>query len=358
MTDHNLLLDILKNPTGMAELGTGQWNRLLLDAHLLKLRGRLAYEARASGLWQDLPEKVRQILTNAEVETTARQRKIRWEINRVRRALFGFSDKVILLKGGGYLAQNLDCARGRICADIDILVAKNNLDIVENHLLTAGYYSEVLNDYDQKYYRQWAHELPPLRHPDRMVEVDIHHNILQLTSRYSLDIDPMIRAAVKVEDNIYTLCPEDMLIHSFVHLFVDGSVKASLRNLLEQHDMIVEFSRDSTFWPRLMDRAEELKLTRPVFYGLRYCRYFLDSPVPDEVTARGTRAAPGAAILKIMDLMVRRSMVPYGDNRSKLTDYLATNGLYIRAHWLRMPFMMLVGHLTAKFFRRYGFGRS
>lgn len=358
MTNRNLLLRILKNPAGMAQLGTGQWNSLLYDAHMLKLRGRIAYEARTTGLWQDLPEKVRQILTNAEVETEARQRKIRWEINRVRRALFGFKDKIILLKGGGYLARQLDCARGRICADIDILVARKNLDIVENYLLTAGYHSEILNAYDQKYYREWAHELPPLRHPDRMVEVDVHHNILQVTSRFSTDIDPMIRAAVPVGENIYTLCPEDMLIHSFVHLFVDGAIKASLRNLLEQHDMIMEFSRDDGFWSRLIDRAGEMKLARPVFYGLRYCRYFLDTSVPDNIMTRIEQAAPGAAILKIMDLMVKRTMVPYGGNRSKLTDYLATNGLYIRAHWLRMPFMMLVGHLAAKFRRRYGFGRS
>jgi len=358
MTERNLFLRILKTPTLMTGLDINQWNRLLYQAHMLKLRGRLAADARSGGLWQKLPDKIQQILTSAEIDTQARQRKILWETNRIRRALFGFDGRVILLKGGGYLARGLACARGRICADIDILVARKNLDIVENALFIAGYGSQVLNEYDQKYYRQWAHELPPLRHPDRMVEVDVHHNIVQMTSKFSVDIGLMISDAILLEDNIYTLSPEDMLLHSFVHLFVDGTIKASLRNLLEQHDMIAEFSGDPGFWPGFIARAEELNLLRPVFYGLHYCQYFFDSPIPDEIMVRVGKAAPNRVTLKVMDMMVARVMIAYGDDRSKLTDYLATNGLYIRSHWLRMPFMMLVRHLAVKSLRRYGLGKS
>lgn len=358
MTNQPLILQILKKPYLMQELDVHDWNRVLLDAYMLKLRGRLAHDAKEYRLWEDLPIKVRQILTSAQVEADSGQRKITWEVNRVRRALFGFEDKIILVKGGAYLAKGLKCAHGRNSADIDILVAKKNLDKVENYLLIAGYSSQVMNEYDQQYYREWGHELPPLVHPDRMVEVDVHHTILQVTNKLSPKIDLMIGAAEQVEDNIYVLCKEDMLLHSIVHQFVDGTIKASLRNLLEQHDMIMEFSHDPDFWPRFMNRAEELNLVRPVFYCLRYCRHFLDTKIPDEIMTRAGRAAPVFIILKLMDLMVFRAMVPYGKGRSKLTDYLATNGLYIRSHWLRMPPMMLFQHLIKKFFRRFAIGKS
>ncbi len=353
-----LLLGILQAPRKMRDLDIAGWNRVLYEAHMLKLRGRLAHDARAHGLWDALPEKVRQILINAEIEAAARQRKIMWEVNRVRRALFGFHDKVILVKGGAYIAKDMKGAQGRTSADIDILVAKKNLDIVENHLFMAGYGSQIQNEYDQKYYREWAHELPPLVHPDRMVEVDVHHNILQVTSRYKPDIERMIADSVPLEDNIHVLCNEDMLLHSILHQFVDGALKASLRNLLEQDDMIREFARDPDFWPRFMDRAAEMNLGRPVFYALRYCRDFLKTEVPQEVWARANRHAPGALTLWLMDRMVRRVMIPYGAKGSRLTSYLATNGLYLRAHWLRMPAWMLLRHLTVKFFRRFRVEKS
>ncbi len=358
MSKQNFLTEILKNPPLMADLDIEGWNEVLFDAHMLKLRGRLAHDARAHGLWDSLPAKVQQILTNATIEAAARQRKIMWEVNRVRRALFDFKGRVILVKGAAYVARELACASGRSSVDVDILVAKNHLDMVENHLLLAGYNSQILNDYDQQYYREWAHELPPLLHPDRMVEVDVHHTILQVTNRLSPNIDLMISSAVLLEDNIYVLSDEDMLLHSIVHQFVDGTLKASLRNLLEQHDMMAEFSMNPDFWSRFMDRAEEMNFGRPVFYCLRYCRHFLDTPVPNEILSRAEKYAPGRVSLKLMDMMIFRVMNPYGKGRSKLTDYLATNGLYMRSHWLRMPPLMLAGHLMRKFFRRLSFIKS
>jgi len=358
MREKGLLLDVLINPQAMLELDIRGWNKILLESHILKLRARLAHDAMASGLWDEIPLEAQRILTNARIETEARHRKIRWEVNRVNRALFGFEDKIILVKGAAYLARNLACASGRTSVDIDILVAKKNLDIVENFLFMAGYGSRVLNDYDQQYYREWGHELPPIIHPDRLIEVDVHHNILQVTNRLSPNIDLMITEAKVLEGNLYVLCDEDMLLHSIVHQFVDGTVKGSLRNLLEQHDMFLEFSKRADFWPCFMKRAEALNFTRPVFYSLRYCRLFLETDMPDEVTFWAEKFAPNPLTLKVMDLMILRAMVPFGQGRSKLTDYLATNGLYIRSHALRMPPMLLATHLTRKFLRRLGFSKA
>jgi len=353
----NLLLQILKTPPLMTALDIKGWNQVLFEAHMLKLRARLVYDAEVNGLWSALPDKVQQILTNAKIETAARQRKIMWEMNRVSRALNDFKDKVILVKGAAYLTRNLKCAGGRDSVDLDILVSRKNLDIVENHLLLAGYVSQVLDDYDQQYYREWAHELPPLVHPSRLVEVDVHHTILQVTNRLSPDIDLMINASQPLEGHFHTLCDEDMLLHSIVHQFVDGTLKSSLRNLLEQHDMMMEFGVKPEFWTKFMDRAEALRLGRPVFYSLRYCAHFLDTPIPDAVMVRAKKNAPGRAVQKLMDLLIFRTMVPFGAangrRRSKLTDFLSTNGLYIRSHWLRMPPMMLIAHLSRKFYRRF-----
>jgi hypothetical protein len=111
---------------------------------------------------------------------------MRWEISRIQRALASVDTPIIFLKGAAYLMSALANAKGRLSSDIDILVAKNMLPQVESALIEHGWEPIKLADYDQLYYRTWAHELPPLRHRDRNTVVDVHHTILPLTAGFIL----------------------------------------------------------------------------------------------------------------------------------------------------------------------------
>lgn len=338
----------------MKNLSIAEWNILLFDAHAAGLRGRLGEDILANGLWEEMPQKVRQIFESSMVDAKAGQRKIMWELNRIRRALYGFDGKIILLKGAAYIALGLNVSRGRISADIDILVAKNRLDQVEDLMLKAGWQHHVLNEYDQRYYRLWAHELPPLKHPDRQLEVDIHHNILPQTSRLKPDIDLMIEDAVKIDKNIHCLSPQDMLLHSAVHLFHDGEIRGSIRNLLEQHDMIGEYAQEACFWQTLLSRAKALGLSRPLFYTLHYCMMFLETEIPETVLRDMKKYAPNYLTGKMMDFMVSRILLVPGAGQSTMLYYLSCKILYMRSHWLKMPPVLLLRHLTTKFFRQFG----
>jgi hypothetical protein len=46
--------------------------------------------------------------------------------------------------------------------------------MIEKRLWLLGWLSEELTEHDEKYYRKWAHETPPLRHSKRGTIVDIH----------------------------------------------------------------------------------------------------------------------------------------------------------------------------------------
>ena len=89
-----------------------------------------------------------------------------------------FSSKVVLLKGAAYIALGLPLAEGRRIADIDILTEKQNLRAAERELIFYGWAKTKTDDYDQRYYREWMHEIPPLQHRQRGTVVDVHHNIL------------------------------------------------------------------------------------------------------------------------------------------------------------------------------------
>jgi hypothetical protein len=258
---------------------------------------------------------------------------------------------LVPLKGLGYLRAGLPVAQGRSFADVDILVRRDDLPSVERALLDAGWEHQKLDTYDQRYYREWMHEIPPLRHPDRGMEVDIHHTILPLTSRLSPDPELLWSASTPLDEpRLRVLAPADMVLHSAVHLLQDGEVKGGFKELLDLHQLVVHFGQQAGFWEGLPVRARQLGLQRPLFYALHLCADLLRTPVPPRVMAEVGEDAPrpfgGRIVLGLM-ARVLRPRHPEGRG-TPVSDWL----LYVRSHWLRMPPWLLAAHLTRKGLRR------
>lgn len=350
MTENNILIQVLKDPYMMTGLSIDQWNICLKEAKLSGTAGRLAYDADKLSITNKLPLKVQDLFKGFLYTSASSTRKIKWEMNRVARALHDSGEKTILLKGAAYISKKLQCTHGRTSVDLDILVAKNRIDWAEEQFLKAGWQHQVINDYDQKFYREYSHELPPLVHPDRHISIDVHHSILPLTSRVSPDMDKMMAAAVQADDGFYVFSNVDIILHSVVHLFQDGEIRSSIRNLLEQHDLYNEFGKDDQFWQELIPRAHALGLSRALYYSLKFCKIIFDTHIPKSVMTDINAYKPGFLTQKLMDYMVPAVISPTHGARG-LARLFAMNGLYIRSHWLRMPPMLLVKHLTIKFFR-------
>ena len=83
-------------------------------------------------------------------------------------------------------------------SDIDILVPKALLLRAESALMLHGWTGHEHDAYDQRYYRQWMHELPPMQHIRRQSVIDVHHAILPETARVRPDPARLIAAAVDV----------------------------------------------------------------------------------------------------------------------------------------------------------------
>src|SRR6185503_6572888 len=93
-----------------------------------------------------------------------------WEINRILWALTDVEVPLILLKGIAYVLAELPPARGRIYADVDLLVPEELIGKAEAGLLERGWFRTTIDPYDDRYYRVWMHEIPPLRHRERGTE--------------------------------------------------------------------------------------------------------------------------------------------------------------------------------------------
>jgi hypothetical protein len=348
-----LLLGVLVRPALMAELSEAQWDDVLSLARASHLLARLAAEAQAHGLSDRLPSGVRGQFAGATAVAAHHERKVRWELNRIERALKHLRFPLLLLKGAAYVAACLPAARGRLVSDIDVMVRRNDLDAAETALERAGWRPIKLDPYDQRYYRTWMHELAPLVHSQRGTVVDLHHTILPRTSRLKPDPAKLWSAAQPLGTGpLRVLAPPDMVLHSAAHLFHDGDLRLSLRDLVDIADLLGHFKKsERDFWPRLVSRAAELNLGRPLFYALRYCRRLLSIAIPESVSSVATRYGPPLPIVEAMDRVVPRAF--FAGSLGGAGDRSAAMLLYIRSHWLRMPPWLLARHLTHQTIARF-----
>jgi len=349
-----ILLTALREPGCMADFGPAEWDLLLRSARRTRLLGRLAVLMDEAGEIEQLPASVRDQFAAARVFVNQFQRTARWEINRILAALEGADVPLVLLKGSAYILAGLPPSRGRLLSDVDLLVPRELLDSFEQTLLAHGWESVKLEEYDQRYYRTWMHELPPLRHPERLIELDIHHTISPLTSRLRPDPAKLLADSIPLADSrLRILQPVDMVLHSAVHLFHDGEFINGLRDLVDQADLFQHFGKQAGFWEELVGRARAQGLLRPLFYSMRYTHRLLATELPDSAMSATDDGTPPGPVLHLMDYLIEAVMIPEHPDFPRHRHAVAQWLLYVRSHWLRMPPGMLLQHLARKQIMRW-----
>ncbi|MEQ1662889.1 MAG: nucleotidyltransferase family protein [Thiobacillus sp.] len=349
--DH-LLIRALRAPEIVSRFSIGDWDVFVRQARQTGLLARLYTQLEERALLGAIPAAVRWHFDAAHTLAQKQQIAVRWEINQIRSALAELNTPLILLKGAAYVIAGLPAAQGRLFNDIDILVPRELLNQTEAALMLAGWHASGLSDYDERYYRRWMHEIPPMQHIHRATVIDVHHAILPETARYFPDPEKLRAGIEPVADlpGVYVLSAADRILHSATHLFHDGELPHGLRDLTDLDLLLRQSAATPGFWLRLLQRADELQLERSLFYALRYTQHILDTPLPDKVADFMRHAAPPRWQLKLMDAIFSRVLAPFHSSCDDHWSPLARQAAYVRAHWLRMPLHLLLPHLFHKAF--------
>ena len=318
-----LLVQALRDPASVAALDAAGWNALIAASRAERLIGTLAMRVDGGGL----PDAVRPILADARRDAEREARQALWEADRASLALADFDGPVVLMKGTAYVAAGLRAGEGRFIGDLDILVPRAGIGDVEQRLIAAGWEWVKEDPYDDAYYRQWMHELPPLIHRDRDRMIDVHHTILPLTAKPKPDADAMLADAVPITERLYMLSAEDRVCHAVAHLLADGDLAGGLRNLWDIYCLLADADT-----AKLAARAERHGIAAHVRQARRLAHALYG-------TGRG-RAG-------MWDRLVLRRLLAR-DGWGRETRKLLRFGFYLRSHWLRMPPLMLARHLLTK----------
>jgi hypothetical protein len=352
VTKSYLILQAFQSPDTLVSFSLADWDLLLRQARKANLLVRLYTMLDECGLLMQVPPQPREQLEWSHAVAERHTQSVYWEVKQIRQALAKVDVPIVLLKGAAYVMAGLPLARGRIFTDVDILVPKASVPHVEAALMMHGWATTHHDAYDQSYYRTWMHELPPMQHIRRSTVIDVHHAILPETAYIHPDSDKLLAAAQSLmgQGNLKILAPSDMVLHSAVHLFHEGELHNGLRDLIDIDSLLCHFGNSSAFWIELVERAQTLELTRPLFYAIRYSTRLLHTTIPPATIKAIDSARPNRFILALMDALYSRALLPMHPSCSDWLTGIAHGLLFVRANWLRMPPLLLARHLLHKAF--------
>jgi len=348
-TQNPLIVSVLIDPKTSLDLNLQQWDLLIRQARRSGVLARFGFMLERNGLLADVPSVALKHIQSTQTYAYQMAMSLKWEIHCIQKVFDTLEMPLVLLKGTAYTVANNVAAAGRFFSDVDILVPEDRIEDVERALIHWGWKATYLDAYDQRFYREWMHEIPPMEHMQRHTTIDVHHNILPRTGRFCPNPKLLLANAVKVSDeNAWVLSSEDRVIHSATHLFHEGEFDHGFRDLSDLDLLLKEFNSLDNFWENLLKRAEELNQQIPLYYALRYTTLILKTPIPREVLDDCKLWYPNGIQREIMDWLFCRALMP---NHPSCDDYwtgFARWVLYIRSHWIKMPVRILVPHLCRK----------
>ena len=208
--------------------------------------------------------------------------------------------------------------------------------------MLGGWTTGKLDSYDQRYYRQWSHEIPPMTHLHRGTTIDLHHSLAMPTCRVKVDSARMIAEAIPVKgSNLWwRLKDEDMLLHAASHLLLNSEFDRGLRDVWDINLLYRHFTSISANFPeRLLARAQEIGLRPILMQALSLVSTFFETPFPDGLLPAHTN--------QFARLLARAASTRHPETRPR-GQMGADLALMLREMYLRLPNKLLAVHLRHK----------
>lgn len=270
--------------------------------------------------------------------------------NTISSDLEALGEPILLLKGAAYIAANKANAKGRLISDIDILVVKDHLPKVEQLLNSKGWMAKELDDFDEKYYRKWSHELPPYTHLETGVTLDIHHNLLPGTSGKTIDISDII--ATKHTTDVGLFVPKDdyLILHSAIHLLLNDDIEKGLRDCLDLHCLLLDYVQGNNI-KTLQEVFAKANCEKEFFILLTLLRKLFTSksfPYTEEMLAINNKP-----LYESVAKDLEKAVFPATSYLVDSTNNYARFKVYLRGHLSKMPLYLFIKHIIFKAYRTF-----
>jgi hypothetical protein len=279
------------------------------------------------------------------------------QLARVLRALSSVEIPVIVVKGAALGAFYPDPAL-RLYGDIDIMIAREQLDLAEQTLYAQGYRCIISKGWWQDRIHHlspmasesgallvelnWLdhiHHLPPMASESGALLVELHWQLdyeeekgrLPAEDLWARVVPWMVRGQPALR-----LDPIDETLYLCRHAVVQHRVRGAFRSLFDLKQ--VTGSWDLAEWRALCRRAQYYGLERPVYLMLVLVEELLDLAIPEEVLSELRPSGPVAE----PNQLLQRLMVVSGDQEAGISPGVV-NALFRGSLGARLQ--LLVSHI-------------
>nr|WP_136251711.1 nucleotidyltransferase family protein [Ningiella ruwaisensis] len=338
------LVTLFLRPESVLDYSPSRLSKAIIVLREQRVLGRYCYRFEQAGVLEKLDERAQRHLNNAMQVALRQKEQVFTEVENLIKTLKSSAEYVIFLKGTAYTMCGASIGEGRIYSDIDLLVPKGDLTNCEQRLAIAGWISQAVNDYDDNYYRKWAHEIPPMAHGQTGTVIDVHHNIVPVISKASPNIQLLTQYKEEIAPNIFVLNAPAQLVHAAIHLFRNEDYRASFRDLTDLYLMMENQPDD--FFEQAIYIASEIGFKKELALALRYVHQLLCLPLP----AKALALAQSQTNIKqsVNDWIFSSVLLPQHDLIEQSHTPLKHTLAMMRGHFLKMPLHILIYHLTVK----------
>ena len=327
------LISLLRTPQAVGQLTGEAWNAVVLAGRQYQLLGALAALLQRSGHWVGVPQAVQRHLELELLTATRRSEAALWEVSVIRRTVAMAVD-LVLLKGCAYIAAGDVNHQGRSFSDVDLMIPHSVLQRVEMELIGGGWKPSRVDAYDDGYYRNWMHEIPPMEHVRRRTVLDLHHAINPPVAAYYVNPELLRSSVVAISPGLYVLSPLDRVAHCAIHLIQEGETKKLLRDLYDLHLLLGQHCSGDDGLAALFARSQMLGV-----------RHLVGAAVAaaNQLFGQKTRELPSTWLQRCLVVGAQNA-----HERGSVRGNIAGLFLLTYSHWIRMPLKLLVPHLCRK----------
>lgn len=353
------IVQLFKEPASGAELDERRWESIVFILRQTQLLATLYQLARVNGDFEHYPPYARKHLKAASVYAQRQAQQVRFECLEISNTLKEKEIVPVFLKGAGYTLSGSQNGQGRVYSDIDVLVPEPVLGMAQQLLQKNGWFAKKLNDYDERYYREWAHEIPPMSNVYRGTTIDVHHNIIPPVSGRAPDPGIFFNEVVFNEQGLAYLSPPAATLHSCIHLFTNEDFTNGFRDMVDLYLLIQQYRNDQ-YWGQLVKLAEQTGFTLELFYCLEALQQIFALRVSDPAVDKLNKRHNNIKTRLLSHWLFKSALCPHHPLIFSLKNQLASFLVYLRGHWIKMPWYILLTHLSVKSFfitRDFLFGK-
>lgn len=267
----------------IARCSAVEWGQLVALATEQRVAPLLYHRLKMAGCAALLTDEVRQQLQKSYRSTSLRNLQIYHALGQVIDKLHAQQIPVLVLKGA-HLAAAVYANPGlRSMADVDILVAQEQIPKVVEVLHSLGYCATSTKDAARQP-SAYNHIVPMVK---GNLSLEVHRGIWESHQAHPIDHAELWAQAVPVkigDTQALGLCPEHLLFHLCVHMIYQHVLDQGVR-ALSDIDTLIHCYKDQLDWEKVVQCARRWHCTRGIYLALYLAKSLLATPITDEQLA-------------------------------------------------------------------------